>query len=901
VRVPTGVSIASAYRDRLVDALANLVLYESPEIFNEVYDGGSRYLASSSSVTVPLPDRDEIVEQIIVPHWDDAFVRRLRASWFGEETGMVIKQCSDSSGGASILENSVQVAGPTIWQKIPVHHRPRVSMASVKVDYTTIVEKWFNVASYPWSTVDPVGTSIASLRIPDELITNSQLKYPFENMKYFRCKSITVKATINGTNFHQGLVNMNYGPMLCKTKGLIYPGTNRILMTSLPYVDISANGNQSAQIEIPWRHLENYIDILDATDGNIKGSLGTLNLKVFNQLFTTVNATNTLYITLSVKFNDPEFHLPRPVPFVPLATRNKIVQCGAHNSKGDNINNYSTIIYGGGGNTVTHETEGDELDAKDVTETDISNGTRMDYPNQGMNPLKFFETPAPNLNSCVGSFYGEKLTLYPKECAPTKKSDFGVEDDEMSIEYLCSKKTFVASFIWTTADPVGTRLFGGFLVPAQYCVNYRPNPGATTTTLEAGIPILDYITGLFNMYLMPKLIMTIKVVASNFATGRLVIAPMYGDQDATFTAGEDDTQGFSLISLEEKTREFTFEFDFASNTNLKECTVTYGGKISSVAMERFSVGTYAIFVANQLAVGEGIPTSVDLNVYFSAPGIEFYYFAPRGIAPDSVAPAKKRPLKRVPKNEDSEDDMVVVQCGGDSPVQSASLGDASSDSTKANAPAIKLGTGSLSGSIDHLERCGSLRDICKKMAFLPSGTSFQLTVANRTFIAIDVLFWEASRMKLITNLYAAWRGGLRFITNFFPNDPLINQIPYSVAYVPGIVDPNLPFSYITQMGNQPYVSFGRSAENALVTTETSFTTKYNFLLTPTASNFFATTTLFEPIVTTDFREFTNPGYLLLLARNSISGSILMSAADDFRCGIFIGAANVDVTDYDADL
>jgi hypothetical protein len=183
-----------------------------------------------------------------------------------------------------------------------------------------------------------------------------------------------------------------------------------------------------------------------------------------------------LYITLSIKFNNPEFLLPRPVPFTPLATRDRLVQCGAKSSKGDNIVNNNTIIYGGGGNTVTHETVGDELDAKGEADVDLTNGTRMDYPNQGMNPLKFYETPAPNLNSCVGTFYGEKLTLYPKECAPTKKSDFGLEDDEMSINYLCSKKTFVASFTWTTLDPAGTRLFGGFLLPAQYCVNFRPNP-----------------------------------------------------------------------------------------------------------------------------------------------------------------------------------------------------------------------------------------------------------------------------------------------------------------------------------------------------------------------------------------------------------------------------------------
>jgi hypothetical protein len=893
VRVPVGVTVAEAYRERLVDALANVILYEDIDLFDEIHDKGTKYLCSSGDSNIGLPSREEILETYITPNWAEDDVSRLRSHWDPNFAGW--KQCADMSGGASILENSVQVAGPSIWQKVPVLYRPRVSMAAKKIDYTTITEKWFNVASYPWSTVDPIGTSLVSLRIPDELITNSQLKYPFENMKYCRFKSVTVKATINGTNFHQGLVNMSYGPVISKSKGLIYPGTSRILMTTLPYVDISANGNQSAQMEIPWKHLENYIDILDSNDNDIKGSLGTLNLKVFNQLLTTVNATNTLYITLSIKFNDPEFLLPRPVPFTPLATRDRLVQCGAKSSKGDNIVNNNTIIYGGGGNTVTHETVGDELDAKGEADVDLTNGTRMDYPNQGMNPLKFYETPAPNLNSCVGTFYGEKLTLYPKECAPTKKSDFGIEDDEMSINYLCSKKTFVASFTWTTLDPAGTRLFGGFLLPAQYCVNFRPNPGVTQTTLEAGIPVLDYITGLFNMYRMPKLIMTIKVVASNFATGRLVIAPMYGDQDAIFTAGENDTQGFSLISLEEKTREFTFEFDFASNTNLKECTVTYGGKIAATSMERFSVGTYAVFVANQLAVGEGIPNSVDLNVYFSAPGIEFYYFAPRGIAPDSVTPALKS------SNEvNSDDDMVLVQCSGDSAVQSASLGDASSDAMKAAAPAIKLGEGADLGSIDHLERCGSLRDICKKMFFVPNGNVYQYQLDGRSYIAIDVLFWEASRMKLITNLYAGWRGGLRFITNFYPAGTVVH-LPYAVGYVPGIVDPAIGTDYITMMGNQPYVSYGRSNQNGLLTTETSFTTKYNFLLTPTATNFFSTTTLIDPVVTTDYRDFTNTGYIVLLAKNSISGSIMMSGADDFRCGIFIGAANVDVTDHDADI
>jgi hypothetical protein len=429
-------------------------------------------------------------------------------------------------------------------------------------------------------------------------------------------------------------------------------------------------------------------------------------------------------------------------------------------------------------------------------------------------------------------------------------------------------------------------LASGLIVPAYYSVNAR---ATTTSPLVVGVvPICDYISNLFKFWRGP-IDVKLTIVASPYATGKLLVTPMYGYYGPPITYGEADSQFFEVIDLSEKVREYKFRWNFPSNTAYKSVTSTHKDFMSAITRERVSPGSFYIFVVNDYRVGEGIPTSAEVFISVSIPEVQLAYYNPQNIVPEPVPlDAAQALAKTAISSETVVEEEPRVQNMGD-PIQE----------NETNTTVLQ-GTGSQHKKTDGLFQFTSLRDLLKKQTLLFSGTIG--TAVSRTAFPMDVLFLSTCKLRFISCMYAARIGGFRFFIDIIRNNNRDNYSNY-YTWIPGAEDTGLSLNSSTLTNAYNTACGGEGGNATFAWVESSYTTQYNFMLLSNAVQISATTELLDPVITTNNRNFTNEGYIVI-NKSTVQGSrgqIYCCMDDHARMGLFVGVGECSIYDYDRDI
>lgn len=856
----TGTTLALQTKEDMENALKYLIKYKDSADFYQVYQGYVCFCRNNMLGSIMT--MREIFETFVKPSWGDLLL--LEDLLVDEREWQM-----DTKGGATVMS----VANKVVEGHTRAYYRvsPKTPIDSECVEYSKIVNKWFVVESGSWEAVDVDGSILKKWNLPLDLLTNQQLAQPFRNMQYWR-GDVEVKLLLNGTPFHQGLLVLWFGPMLSEIRSDVYPGTSRIAMSQLQHGFVSPQESGSLTFKIPYAHLTNYLSttmpLLPGDD--VVTSMGVLGLSVFSQLVPATNASPSLSWSLSVRFPGSEFHLPRPLTLVPQL---RVLHGGGGSKKGDTYNDFTYTI-SGGSNTFTPEigdeygeASGGSFDMK----TDVTGGSSLDAPNCGRTPVMVYNRGSPYLNQIDQPTFCNKLASSAVEHVPVGGDTFGPRGDEMDFSFLSTKMSFVDEIDWGVSDPSGTLLASGLIVPSYYCVNSRPAPVGGIPSIEPAIPICDYLPNLFKYWRGP-IDVKVVIVASPFATGKLLVTPMYGYFGADINYEQSDSQYFELLDLSQKVREYNFRWNFPSNTPYKLVTSTHKSLMSEDTKSRVSPGSFYVFVMNDFRVGEGIPAACKILISISIPDVELAFYNPQNIVPlppGNFIPQEARVLQAGDPLTESETSSDVVQ-----------------------------GVGTVHVKKGGMLRFRSLKDLMKKGVLVAA----EDVTAVRYSIPVDNLFFNNSRIIFISILYAGRIGGVRLMASQ-DTASTFGETAH-LYWVPGAQDSNLDLLAKTNAYNFSFAKCSRDNINAVMWVESTFTTEYNFLLLPQATSFSSSGTMVDPTIATVNREYTNEGHFIYdegLNEGQATLRCYMSMDDHSRFGLFIGAAACTVNDYDADV
>jgi len=735
---------------------------------------------------------------------------------------------------------------------------PVLRMTDKPIEYSTMAEKWFKVGTYPWDTTMVVGTRLVDLNLPMDAVLDQQLAQGFINNAYWR-GDIELNVILNSTQWHMGLLKACWAPNTTRSQYRTHrPALNKCMISNLKGGYIHANAPVSQTMVIPFMHPENYIRTYYQTDTTIRGSLGTWGLHVFSPLQAGTGTSTTVNVTVFVRFPRSEFHLPLGLPFVATtsrvlkemkrnreqaARRKKVTekrmeetmkQLGERPQMFHKLKSFANTVQSSAKTVGKIAAVG--KDALDII-------TSLDHEAMPMSPMEVTTKTVGKFNNIDVPVAVDKLAISSQELAPTSSEHFSTLEDECLFAHILTIMSYFTTLVWDTTVVSGTQLTSGLITPTMFMTNYR---GSSTTTLSP--TILDWVSYAHRFWRGP-IDFHIKLVTTSFATGTLRFSVLYGSFDTTVSDEQANSQYFYIMDLKDGQREFDIRVNFPSNTVFKQVHNT-GAPIG----ELYGVGMFYIHVVNALAVADGAPNSVSIECFVSAPEMELY-----GTVPIQLVPVTATLLK------DEDDGVGSFDLLGENPQAR-----------------IVLGTGgeSVPVSLVPMVKIVSIRDLLRRKYMIAIKT-FGTAINWWALRPADVFTSSDSPFNYWSSAYAGRRGGLRWVILPLSNgnenwvytwDPRGGET--IVGGMWNAAQMNCFQSVSANVGHRPEI-------------ETSFTSMYNYLVSPYAASF--------PEGESDLQ---NEGTLLAQTLSQIGSTTIeaigIGMADDGRLGGFLGPYPMDL-------
>jgi len=486
------------------------------------------------------------------------------------------------------------------------------------MDFSTILNKPFNVGSAIWDQVDIRNHIVYFSSFPgNTLAQNNLMNAPFKLSTYSRMLGC-VMIQVAGTPLHQGTLLAAVVP-----SGTPLVHINQLLQA--PHAFLSANESTPVCVEIPYYHssaLTFYGDVY-----------ATIVVMVLNPLNPGTTGSTALTVSVQVKITQAEFYVPR----VPDLTW--ITQCGVDlvcfkaqprckcdkftlcecsgrrkSSEYETHSFYSDVI-----KIPTKLLDGAAAGIRTVT------GDFIDACRRGVRALTGFHNPNDGTitNRMIVGFRNfpnsvDQPTMYEKLDHHThfdrvvQGPKFGTIEDEMDINRMLSKPVLEATVSVGSDTTVGRVIFS------------RP----ITPFLEA--KEINFYTPMRKMYEATKywrggLRMHIQASMTNFHYCRLMVVRVY----------DVDSNVYSKVPLMSDVSNLMSEiFEFSAGGQVQTIELPYASSDEQLDCTRclrtnaLSHGMVYIYLLTPLTSSASVATQVDFNIYFSAAeDLQFYGYS----------------------------------------------------------------------------------------------------------------------------------------------------------------------------------------------------------------------------------------------------------------------------------
>lgn len=436
---------------------------------------------------------------------------------------------------------------------------------------------------------------------------------------------MTVHAQMTASPTVQGCVVMVFIPLSSSTEdNLILANPAAISVNQCSY--LFPNTNTAATMEIKFNSPYTNLDTTGATTA--LSSLGTLYFVNFNALQLSEGASDNIDISLFCSFTNNKFKIPR---LTPLTVRMQSGKASLLDTLVDTVlpdNMLGDVI----------KTVGAEF-----LPFDKPLDPRLALPN------KVISTQYMNFSS--GSEAIDRMTNTPAHLSVVDGDTFGTTTDEMDMDYLLMKYSYLGSFNIDTSQTSGALL-------ATLPLNPCPTPIVGNTA----VPLLHYMSIPFNYWTGP-LNYKFQVVSTMMQTCKILISVNYGSiASSGLPLNQLASQYGQVVEINQGSNAFEITVDYAAST--PALFIPSGNKPSL----QNSMGTMNITLLNALVATNGAPTSIAVNVFIAgSSGFSYNTLALAGnLLPSSLSPPplprmKQRLYVAEEKPDLSDYDVVVTR------------------------------------------------------------------------------------------------------------------------------------------------------------------------------------------------------------------------------------------------
>jgi len=399
-----------------------------------------------------------------------------------------------------------EIDGLTVGEPSEVNDY-EISDSTTSADLQDFLSRPVRIFSGTWAESAPQG-NLFTISPWALFFNNTQIKYKLHNYSFIRA-NLHVKVIVNASPFYYGAARWCYRPWHIKTPTIAVDTSGglrqQIPFSQQPGLWIYPQHSEGGEMVLPFFWHKNFLRLGTLTDFS---NMGDMRLEAYTPL-ASANGVTGQGVSVQVYAWASEVTLSAPTLGLALQASDEYGS-GPVSRVSSTVARMAGLVKGipwiGKFATAT------EMGANAVTGIAKLFGFTNVPVIQDVQPYR--NTAFPQMASTEIGFPVEKLTLDSKNELTIDPSAVGLPaHDELSLEYLVTKPSFISRFVWSTSHVVDRPLYTTRVTPFQFD---RVDELVYMTPMAM-------VSNLFRSW-RGDIIFTFKVVASPYHKGRLHIS-----------------------------------------------------------------------------------------------------------------------------------------------------------------------------------------------------------------------------------------------------------------------------------------------------------------------------------------------------------------------------------------
>lgn len=583
--------------------------------------------------------------------------------------------------------------------------------------------------------------------------------------------TMKIKVVINGTPSHVGRYILSY---LYLNRS---PGSNLRIVSQRPHINIDPATSTGGELCLPYLWYDRAFNLKRMYADNRWDEVGELDLSEYMTLTQLSAGADDIAITLYAMLDDVQLGVP--THYVAQAGIRRVDE----NKKKDlKVSTVASAVADGANMMGELPVIGPFAKATSIVAKGIggiaslfgfSRPTQLD----AISPVR--QVPMGDVSTCIGKELVGKLSLDPKQELALDSRVVGLDGtDELALQFLARKWSFLHSFQFAPTDSVGDNLMAMNIHP---CACDSAGAVVSTNHIEYRPSILAYVSRLFEFW-SGDIEVKFEFVMSAYHRGRVAIHFDPNDSRAVVTplsnVNYTDYIDVNANSADLSAgRSVIFNVGFKQDTNyLRVPTVPTRAFTTGFYDQETTNGVLRMDVATELAVTDGV-TPVTVLVYIRA-GENFRLRAPVSIEDTSFVPYDDPAAFNAQSGELKQESHVA---GTDEDV-SADLTMSRSEDVSADDQLDLVISGEAVVSLRQLLKRYNINVMCPpttaQIAGMPAGGLYTIghilmgsLPCPRGFYAGSpwvtgngnrYIYGYTTMISYLEHMYAGWRGSRRF-------------------------------------------------------------------------------------------------------------------------------------------
>jgi len=497
------------------------------------------------------------------------------------------------------------------------------------------MDKFFSRAVRIYDKTWAVGTNVQDSINPWTLyLSNAAVQNKLQNYKLIK-GNMVLNFYVNGTKFHAGMLLAAYSYMSTNNEGSPLAQQYLVTRSQRPKLMLNVSTNNSGCMCLPFFYPMQFIAVTGPTIPTEE--MGFVTIDSFDALTQLSGGTDAVHISCFAHMEDVKVAAPTtfpvalsgpvdfPIYFVPEPQASD-----EYKSDGPISSVASAVASAAGQLSIVPVLRPFAL-ATQMGATAIGGiaslfGFSRPIQLANVSPMRNF--PVSSLALCDAFDTSQKLTATGKQEITVDPRTVGLDDtDEMSIDFIVRRESYVTSFPWTVSQPNDTTIFSMIVTPTA---DVRSNSG---TGRRVNPTALSYASRCFEEW-SGSIRYRFQVVGTQFHRGRLAF--IYCPSGGPIVPAEDPfNTTFNVIMDLDETRDITIEVPWQQDRpyrpvleDLNTTDFTNGDPVSLSAFRFFQNGVFTIRVVNTLVTPDAtLPIRILVSV---SAGDDFQLMNPNG-------------------------------------------------------------------------------------------------------------------------------------------------------------------------------------------------------------------------------------------------------------------------------